>query len=166
MTASPAKFNEDETVSTLRFGYRAKAIKNKAVVNEELSIAEYKKLLQRSEKKNEILRQQITALQEQVEILSKEGKKKGIDVDKLLAGSRRQGNLSVATASMMVPNSNAPSQETQKQIEVLQSQVEKANAQVMEFQEKFEKSKEVCVFVLDFLFHFVCFECVCVCVYF
>src|SRR5271170_6866391 len=42
---SPSSFNDAETLSTLRFGVRAKTIKNKARVNVELSPAELKALL-------------------------------------------------------------------------------------------------------------------------
>lgn len=45
ITASPAKYNFDETISTLKFGARAKMIKNKAKVNKELSIQEAMALL-------------------------------------------------------------------------------------------------------------------------
>ena len=38
ITCSPAKYNLDETLSTLRFGHRAKQIKNRAKVNKELTI--------------------------------------------------------------------------------------------------------------------------------
>ena len=40
ITCSPARYNLDETLSTLRFGARAKRIKNKPKVNKELSIQE------------------------------------------------------------------------------------------------------------------------------
>ena len=42
ITCSPSVYNEAETISTLRFGKRAKRIKNKARVNKELSVAELK----------------------------------------------------------------------------------------------------------------------------
>lgn len=42
ITCSPALFNESETISTLRFGFRAKSIKNKPKVNRELTMAELK----------------------------------------------------------------------------------------------------------------------------
>lgn len=45
ITCSPASYNEQETLSTLRFGVRAKAVKNKPKVNKEYSIAELKMLL-------------------------------------------------------------------------------------------------------------------------
>lgn len=46
VTASAMSYNIEETISTLRFGQRAKTIKNKAVINSERSVAEYKKLLE------------------------------------------------------------------------------------------------------------------------
>jgi kinesin family member 5 len=47
INCSPSSYNDAETVSTLRFGVRAKAIKNKAKVNVELSPAELKALLKK-----------------------------------------------------------------------------------------------------------------------
>ena len=49
ITASPSAYNEAETISTLRFGIRAKAIKNKPVVNKEYTVAELKLLLSKAE---------------------------------------------------------------------------------------------------------------------
>ena len=48
--------------------------------------------------------------------------------------------MSMTTASLMVPDANK--KENRKQIEMLQSQVEKANASMMEIQERLDKSKE------------------------
>jgi kinesin family member 5 len=50
INCSPAAYNEAETVSTLRFGMRAKSIKNKARINAELSPAELKALLKKAER--------------------------------------------------------------------------------------------------------------------
>ena len=44
-------YNCQETLSTLRFGYRAKSIKNKAKVNEEKSAKELMNLLEKAENK-------------------------------------------------------------------------------------------------------------------
>lgn len=49
INCSPCQFNVDETISTLRFGVRAKSIKNKARINAELSPAELKALLKRAQ---------------------------------------------------------------------------------------------------------------------
>src|SRR5271156_1580811 len=45
INCSPSSYNDAETLSTLRFGMRAKTIKNKARMNVELSPAELKHLL-------------------------------------------------------------------------------------------------------------------------
>ncbi|UZJ54529.1 hypothetical protein CBS101457_003849 [Exobasidium rhododendri] len=49
INCSPCSFNLDETIGTLRFGVRAKSIKNKARVNAELSPAELKALLKKAQ---------------------------------------------------------------------------------------------------------------------
>eukprot|EP01084_Bolivina_argentea_P109665 196008_1 len=43
IAVSPSSFNADETITTARFGVRAKKIKNKAKINAEKTVAEYKK---------------------------------------------------------------------------------------------------------------------------
>jgi kinesin family protein 5 len=50
ITCSPSIFNEAETISTLRFGKRAKEIKNKPKINKEVSVSELKLLLDKLEK--------------------------------------------------------------------------------------------------------------------
>lgn len=50
ITCSPSIFNEAETIGTLRFGKRAKKIKNKPKINKEYSVQELKLLLDKSEK--------------------------------------------------------------------------------------------------------------------
>lgn len=49
ITCSPSVYNLQETLSTLRFGIRAKAVKNKAHVNREYTISELKLLLAKAE---------------------------------------------------------------------------------------------------------------------
>lgn len=48
VTCSPSPYNETETISSLRFGIRAKAIKNTPKVNREHTVAELKLLLAKS----------------------------------------------------------------------------------------------------------------------
>lgn len=49
VNCSPSSYNDAETLGTLRFGTRAKSIKNKAKVNAELSPAELKALLKKAQ---------------------------------------------------------------------------------------------------------------------
>jgi kinesin family protein 5 len=62
INCSPSTFNEAETVSTLRFGMRAKSIKNKVKINEELSPAELKSLLRKAKSEMEELEHQVKLL--------------------------------------------------------------------------------------------------------
>ena len=63
INCSPASFNDAETLSTLRFGIRAKSIKNSARVNAELSPLELKNLLQKAQISNASYQRQIAALE-------------------------------------------------------------------------------------------------------
>jgi len=53
ITCSPHPFNDQETLSTCRFGKRARSVKNNAKVNREYTIPELRKLLETSEKEVE-----------------------------------------------------------------------------------------------------------------
>ena len=50
ITCSPSIYNEAETLSTLRFGMRAKKIKNKPKINKEVTVAELKIEIEKLEK--------------------------------------------------------------------------------------------------------------------
>jgi kinesin family member 5 len=50
ITCSPSSYNDAETLSTLRFGYRAKSIKNTPKINKEYTVAELQLLLEKAEK--------------------------------------------------------------------------------------------------------------------
>lgn len=65
INCSPSSFNESETISTLRFGMRAKSIKNKAKINSEVSPAELKSMLRKA-------KQDVTMLQSEVDMISSE----------------------------------------------------------------------------------------------
>ena len=66
INCSPATYNEPETLSTLRFGTRAKSIKNKAHVNVEMSPAELKALLKKTVTELAAVREHAAALEEEV----------------------------------------------------------------------------------------------------
>ncbi|KAJ7632639.1 kinesin heavy chain [Roridomyces roridus] len=68
INCSPASYNETETVSTLRFGIRAKSIKNSARVNAELSPLELKGLLAKAQAANTTYQKHIAALEAELAI--------------------------------------------------------------------------------------------------
>lgn len=65
INCSPSSYNDAETISTLRFGVRAKSIKNKAKVNAELSPAEMKQLLRKAQT-------QVTSFESYLSVLESE----------------------------------------------------------------------------------------------
>jgi len=69
INCSPSSFNEFETLSTLRFGARAKSIKNAAKINKQQTVEELQLLLKQAEKENQRLQQTITDLQEENRVL-------------------------------------------------------------------------------------------------
>ncbi|ORY21594.1 P-loop containing nucleoside triphosphate hydrolase protein [Naematelia encephala] len=74
INCSPATYNEAETLSTLRFGMRAKSIKNKARVNVEMSPAELKALLKKTVAELTAVREHAANLEEEVKIWRSGGK--------------------------------------------------------------------------------------------
>ena len=68
INCSPSSYNESETLSTLRFGIRAKSIKNTARVNAELSPLELKGLLQKAQLANTSYQKYISALEAELAI--------------------------------------------------------------------------------------------------
>lgn len=68
INCSPCTYNEAETLSTLRFGIRAKSIKNTARVNAELSPLELKGLLVKAQAANTNYQKYIAALEAELAI--------------------------------------------------------------------------------------------------
>ncbi|EIE85769.1 kinesin heavy chain [Rhizopus delemar RA 99-880] len=68
INCSPSSYNEAETLSTLRFGMRAKTIKNKAKVNADLSPTELKALLKKVKTETITFKTYIAALEGEVGI--------------------------------------------------------------------------------------------------
>ncbi|KAI8967405.1 P-loop containing nucleoside triphosphate hydrolase protein [Mycotypha africana] len=68
INCSPSSYNEAETLSTLRFGMRAKTIKNKAKVNADLSPAELKALLKKVKTETITYKAYIGALEGEVNL--------------------------------------------------------------------------------------------------
>lgn len=66
ITCSPSSYNEAETISTLRFGVRAKSIKNKPKINRELTVAELQLLLAKAEKEIDEKQARIRFLEEYI----------------------------------------------------------------------------------------------------
>ncbi|KAI4138892.1 MAG: hypothetical protein LQ341_004463 [Variospora aurantia] len=68
VNCSPSSYNDAETISTLRFGVRAKAIKNKAKINAELSPLELKQLLKKAQNQVTTYEIYVTTLEGEVQL--------------------------------------------------------------------------------------------------
>ncbi|KAL2172841.1 hypothetical protein VTG60DRAFT_19 [Thermothelomyces hinnuleus] len=68
INCSPSSYNDAETLSTLRFGMRAKSIKNKAKVNAELSPAELKMMLAKAKTQITNFESYIASLEGEVQL--------------------------------------------------------------------------------------------------
>ncbi|KAJ3903921.1 kinesin heavy chain [Lentinula edodes] len=95
INCSPSSYNESETLSTLRFGIRAKSIKNSARVNAELSPAELKNLLTKAQSSNTGYQKYIAALEAELAIWR--------------SGSQVEESEWATTAKAGAPASAAPS---------------------------------------------------------
>mmetsp|Transcript_26385 Transcript_26385/g.39152 ORF Transcript_26385/g.39152 Transcript_26385/m.39152 type:complete len:871 (+) Transcript_26385:98-2710(+) len=72
INCSPSSFNATETVSTLRFGTRAKSITNKVIKNETRSVEELEELLLKAERAIDAQQAQIMALAAQLQAYQNE----------------------------------------------------------------------------------------------
>lgn len=111
INCSPCYYNQDETISTLRFGVRAKSIKNKARVNAELSPAELKALLKKAQA--DAARQQayITALETEVKRWrsgAQVAESEWADLSKVVVGASAGESGTIAPASASRPPSTRP----------------------------------------------------------
>ncbi|WEW62043.1 Kinesin heavy chain [Emydomyces testavorans] len=68
INCSPSSYNDAETISTLRFGVRAKAIKNKAKINAELSPTELKQLLKKAQNQVVTFEKYIGSLESEIQL--------------------------------------------------------------------------------------------------
>ena len=80
---SPSSYNGSETISTLRFGTRAKSIENKVLLNATRSVDELEALLARAEKAMDVQMAHISALQAERQSLHSKLVERGINCDEL-----------------------------------------------------------------------------------
>ncbi|KNZ71769.1 Kinesin heavy chain [Termitomyces sp. J132] len=105
INCSPSSYNEAETLSTLRFGIRAKSIKNTARVNAELSPLELKGLLAKANLANTGYQKYISALEAELAIWRSGGKVEESE----WATSGKVAAASLSVAPRKAPTSPTPS---------------------------------------------------------
>ncbi|KAH9946031.1 kinesin heavy chain [Epithele typhae] len=107
INCSPSSYNEAETLSTLRFGIRAKSIKNTARVNAELSPLELKALLSKANSANSSYQKYIAALEAELSIW-----RAGGSVDQADWASPEKAGAPASAAPKKPPVSPTPSATT------------------------------------------------------
>ena len=90
ITCSPSQYNESETLSTLRFGTRAKKMKNKPKINKEVTVQELKLKVEKLEKLLVICNARITQL---TDFIIQNGLEIPIDKENLVAENLNNNNL-------------------------------------------------------------------------
>ena len=96
IAASPHPFNIEETVSTLKFGQRAKTIKNKVSINQQRSVAELNAIITKLQQELDSLRRYANILER--DIVTRDPK---YDLDKARQDvSSKKFILSTATNSI------------------------------------------------------------------
>ncbi|KAJ3276220.1 hypothetical protein HDV01_005668 [Terramyces sp. JEL0728] len=118
INCSPSSFNESETVGTLRFGMRAKSIKNKAKINTELSPAELKNLLKKTKAEVVVLQNQLGNLVEELNVWrsgSSVSSSEWVTIDDAILGSNiAPALLDIARAGTPVIAAELPSDEKEE----------------------------------------------------
>eukprot|EP01083_Nonionella_stella_P150579 479905_1 len=127
VTCSPSNFNAEETLGTLRFGQRAKTIKNKPVVNQERSIAEYKHMLTASDKRIQKQDDVIDALRKDIQQMRAVLKSSGLEVD-----------VSASDGLIMDDSSLSLISTLQEKVETLENQNGLLRDQSEKFQDELE----------------------------
>ncbi|EST09007.1 Kinesin, motor domain protein [Kalmanozyma brasiliensis GHG001] len=138
VNASPCVYNADETLSTLRFGVRAKSIKNKARVNAELSPAELKALLKKAKADNERYQQYIANLEAELKTWRSGGKvpeSEWADASKVVVG---QGAPLPSPALTPTPSQSRPITPAVENLRDLASRPETPSATAIDKDERDE----------------------------
>eukprot|EP00931_Biecheleriopsis_adriatica_P100867 TRINITY_DN76109_c0_g1_i1.p1 TRINITY_DN76109_c0_g1~~TRINITY_DN76109_c0_g1_i1.p1 ORF type:complete len:719 (-),score=187.13 TRINITY_DN76109_c0_g1_i1:30-2186(-) len=121
ITCSPSHFNEQETVSTLRFGQRAKMIKNVVKVNHERSVEELKLMLERREQALAELRVRLSTYEQLL-------RSNGIAIPEELSGSATATQVTATP----VPADAAQRAELLEQLQDMREKLKKTSEQLGE----------------------------------
>eukprot|EP00923_Selenidium_pygospionis_P029675 GHVN01052856.1.p1 GENE.GHVN01052856.1~~GHVN01052856.1.p1 ORF type:complete len:748 (+),score=163.38 GHVN01052856.1:184-2427(+) len=141
-TASPALDNEAETLSTMRFGQRAKAIQNKPVINEERSVEELERLLgianatiEEHEMWIETLEEFIKSKGHALPEREKKKKPKKPDAEKK-EGEEGEENLDEDDLEDLVQSQKVKLKTLSEQVSAISAELSESNARVSELEKE------------------------------
>jgi kinesin family protein 5 len=126
---SPSSFNANETVSTLRFGMRAKSIENKVTVNQTRSVEELEGLLIRAEKAIDTQNAHIAAITAQLQALQLAGAAGGLSIDGLGSGDNAAAAAAIAAAEAARVEAESVVQTMQESVAQLQQELDEERAE-------------------------------------
>jgi len=131
VTASPCIYNVEETISTMRFGQNCKRVKNKPKVNQELSVAEYKKIVAGLNRKIENLTKENTVLKSQVNALKNAilNGDTNVDLESILAEATEESGVQISAEratliSSQPANSNGDMEQQLLEMEEVKDKLE------------------------------------------
>lgn len=154
VNCSPASINVAETLSTLRFGVRAKTIRNRAKINSEPSPMELKQLLRQSKQRIAVLEAELVswtsggsplASNASTETLHEQGAIDGCDSpNKSDATTLRDASLEseLENLAYKLKESDIRANTLETQIEDLTSQLEKSRQENLDLQLKLQQAHE------------------------
>ncbi|CAJ1446183.1 unnamed protein product [Effrenium voratum] len=118
ITCSPSYYNEQETISTLRFGQRAKMIKNVVKVNQERSVEELKLLLKKRD-------QAVAELRARIALLENTLRSNGLAVPE-------DKGLTIAVPNSGTAGAPEDSEELEDQLQELRGKLKEQSEQLIE----------------------------------
>mmetsp|Transcript_85527 Transcript_85527/g.151371 ORF Transcript_85527/g.151371 Transcript_85527/m.151371 type:complete len:713 (-) Transcript_85527:82-2220(-) len=142
ITCSPSNFNEQETISTMRFGQRAKMIKNVVKVNHERSVEELKLLLERREQALVELRARLTTLEQ---LLRANGIAIPQETSLSTAGSAAASVMAISTT----PADAAQKAELMEQLQDMREKLKNASEQLGEVNRERDEAQSLLRFAED-----------------
>jgi len=113
IACSPSSYNVDETIGTLRFGTRAKKIKNKAKINVDKTVAEYKK--------------DIAVLTDQLQALKKKYEKSSKIITQLKAQVQAAVQAGFVVPDIVIEEEKEKEKETEREEEEKENKEEQNN---------------------------------------
>ena len=128
INCSPNMSNQPETLNTLRFGQRAKLIKNKVVANTQQSVKELMMKLKQAEEKIKVLEEIIGAGKGDDNVEEDKNKKKCLNCKQLM---NKINYLTVKNSNYIQDNENL-----QKDKEDLQEEIKNKNKELLTLNEK------------------------------
>lgn len=140
IACSPSSFNAPESLSTLRFGSRAKNIKNQAVVNESRSVDELEALLAKAQRTIEMQQNNLIALEAELAQMTADGEAR-TQADEKAATAIAQLKETVAGLEQELEEEREESTSRQQQIGQLDSMLREKEEILNEFTDMLDEAQ-------------------------